>query len=99
MVKVEPGNPIDWAGAGDCLDQLRLVRTAAQSGRLEKAHAPLFAVVLVTPTTSLDWVSAPTVPLVADVPRSPMRTRGCRPLRRPACSWWNSPAICARRTA
>ena len=63
----QPRTPIDWAGAGDCLDQLRLVRTAAQSGRLEKAHAPPFAVVLVTPTTSLDWVST-TVPLVADCP-------------------------------
>jgi hypothetical protein len=63
-----PVTPIDWAGAGDCLDQLRLVRTAAQSGHLDKAHAPPFAVVRGTPTTSLDWVSAPTVPLVADVP-------------------------------
>ena len=63
-----PVTPIDWPGAGDCLDQLRLMRTAAQSGRLDKAHAPPFAVVLVTPTTSLDWVSAPTVPLVADMP-------------------------------
>jgi hypothetical protein len=63
-----PVTPIDWAGAGDCLDQLRLMRTTAQNGRLEKAHAPPFAVVLVTPTTSLDWVSAATVPLVADLP-------------------------------
>jgi hypothetical protein len=63
-----PITPIDWDGAGDCLDQLRLVHTTAQSGRLEQAHAPPFAVVLVTPTTSLDWVRAPTVPLVADVP-------------------------------
>ncbi len=60
--------PIDWAGAGDCLDQLKLVHTAAQSGRLDKAHAPPFAVVLVTPTSSLEWVRAPTVPLIADLP-------------------------------
>jgi hypothetical protein len=63
-----PITPIDWGGAGDCLDQLRLVHTTARSGRLEQAHAPPFAVVLVTPTTSLDWVRAPTVPLVADLP-------------------------------
>jgi Trypsin-like peptidase domain len=63
-----PITPIDWGGAGDCLDQLRLVHTAARSGRLEQAHAPPFAIVPVTPTTSLDWVSAPAVPLVADLP-------------------------------
>jgi hypothetical protein len=63
-----PVTPIDWAGAGDCLDQLRLVRTAAQGGRLDKAQAPPFAIVRGTPTTSLEWVSAPTVPLVADLP-------------------------------
>jgi hypothetical protein len=71
-----PVTPIDWAGAGDCLDQLGLVRTAAQSGRLDKAHAPPFAVVLVTPTTSLDWVSAPTVPLVADMPLESYEDQG-----------------------
>jgi hypothetical protein len=67
--------PIDWAGAGDCLDQLRLVHVAAQSGSLDQAHAPPFAVVPVTPTTSLDWVSAPTVPLVADVPLESYETQ------------------------
>ena len=71
-----PVTPIDWAGAGDCLDQLRLMRTAAQSGRLEKAHAPPFAVVLVTPTTSLDWVSAATVPLVGDLPLESYEDQG-----------------------
>src|SRR5262245_26347997 len=63
-----PVTPIDWAGAGDCLDQLKLVHTAAESGRLDKAQAPPFAVVLVTPTSSLEWVRTPTVPLLADLP-------------------------------
>ena len=54
-----PVTPIDWAGAGDCLDQLRLVRAAAQGGRLDKAQAPPFAVVRGAPTTSLASMSRP----------------------------------------
>ena len=30
----------DWAGSGDCLDQLILLRDMAAQGRLEEAHAP-----------------------------------------------------------
>jgi Trypsin-like peptidase domain len=44
------------------------VHTAAQSGHLDTAQAPPFAVVLVTPTSSLEWVRTPTVPLLADLP-------------------------------
>jgi hypothetical protein len=68
--------PIDWAGAGDCFAQLRLLHAAAAGGRLEKAHAPPFAVVQVTPTTSLEWVRAPTVPLVADLPLDSYQDQG-----------------------
>jgi hypothetical protein len=71
-----PVIPIDWAGAGDCFDQLRLLHAAAAGGRLERANAPPFAVVLVTPTTSLEWVSAPTVPLVADLPLDSYEDQG-----------------------
>jgi hypothetical protein len=63
-----PTVPIDWASADDCLGQLRLLHTAAAQGRLEAAHAPPFAVVSATPTTSLEWIHAPTVPLVLDLP-------------------------------
>ena len=42
-------DPIDWAGVGDCLDQLKLLHAMAAQGRLEKAHAPPFAVALLTP--------------------------------------------------
>jgi hypothetical protein len=60
--------PIDWAGAGDCLDQLKLLHGLAAQGRLEEAHAPPFAVALATPASSLEWVRADAVPLVADLP-------------------------------
>jgi hypothetical protein len=60
--------PIDWASADDCLGQLRLLHAAAAQGRLEPAHAPPFAVVSATPPTSLEWIRAPTVPLVLDLP-------------------------------
>ena len=60
--------PIDWAGAGDCLDQLRLLHDMAAQGRLEEAHAPPFAVAPATSASSLDWVRGATVPLVADLP-------------------------------
>ena len=59
---------IDWAGAGDCLGQLRLLHAAAAEGRLEAAHAPPFGVISAPPATSLEWIQAPTVPLVLDLP-------------------------------
>jgi hypothetical protein len=62
--------PIDWTSADDCLGQLRLLHAAAAQGRLEVAHAPPFAIVSATPTTTFDWVRAPTVPLVLDLPLS-----------------------------
>jgi hypothetical protein len=67
--------PIDWAGAGDCLGQLSLLHAAAQ-GRLEAAHAPPFAIVAATPATSLEWIRAPTVPLVLDLPLSSYEDQG-----------------------
>jgi hypothetical protein len=60
--------PIDWTGAGDCLDQLNLLHELAAQGRLEGAPAPPFAVTLATPASSLEWVRADAVPLVADLP-------------------------------
>ena len=62
--------PIDWAAAGDCLGQLRLLHAAATQGGLEAAHAPPFAVVAAAPATSLEWIRAPMVPLVLDLPLS-----------------------------
>jgi hypothetical protein len=59
---------IEWAGAGDCLGQLRLLHELAAQGRLEEAHAPPFAVALATPASSLEWVRADAVPLIADLP-------------------------------
>jgi hypothetical protein len=69
-VDTRAGNapPIAWAGAGDCLGQLRLLRAAAAQRRLDESHEPPFAVVAVAPTTSLEWIEAPTVPVVADLP-------------------------------
>jgi hypothetical protein len=67
--------PIDWAGAGDCLGQLSLLHAAAQ-GRLEAAHAPPFAIVAATPATSLEWIRAPTVPLVLDLPLNSYEDQG-----------------------
>jgi hypothetical protein len=60
--------PIDWAGAGDCLGQLRLLHAAAEEDRLDESQEPPFAVLLGAPTTSLEWIQAPIVPVVADLP-------------------------------
>ena len=60
--------PIDWASAGDCLGQLRLLHAAAGQKRLDESHEPPFAVLLGAPATSLEWIQAPTVPVVADLP-------------------------------
>ena len=60
--------PIDWARAGDCLDQLNLLHDMAAQGRLEEAHAPPFAVAPATSASSLEWVRGTAVPLVADLP-------------------------------
>ncbi|HLT00689.1 MAG TPA: hypothetical protein VK001_00850, partial [Geminicoccaceae bacterium] len=62
-----PPAPVDWAGAGDCLDQLRLLHALAQQGRLE-AQAPPFAVAPLAAPTGLEWVQAPAVPLLPDLP-------------------------------
>ncbi|MGH6906067.1 MAG: hypothetical protein ACREIR_25385, partial [Geminicoccaceae bacterium] len=61
-------SPIAWTGAGDCLGQLRLLHAAAAQGRLDESHEPPFAVVAAAPATSLEWIEAPTVPVVADLP-------------------------------
>jgi hypothetical protein len=71
-----PPVPIDWAGADDCLGQLRLLHAAAVQGRLEAAHAPPFAVVSATAPTSLEWIGAPTVPLVLDLPLDSYEDQG-----------------------
>jgi hypothetical protein len=68
--------PIDWAGAGDCLGQLRLLHAAAAQGRLDAAHAPPFAVVSAPPTTGFEWIHAPTVPLVLDLPLQSFEDQG-----------------------
>ena len=68
--------PIDWAGAGDCLGQLKLLHAMVAQGRLEEAHAPPFAVAPVTPVTSLEWVRAPAVPLIADLPLDSYEEKG-----------------------
>jgi hypothetical protein len=59
---------IEWARAGDCLDQLNLLHEMAAQGRLEKVHAPPFAVAPATSASSLEWVRGTAVPLVADLP-------------------------------
>lgn len=59
---------VDWAGAGDCLDQLKLVHALAARGQLDEAHAPPFALAPSTSPTGLDWVRADMVPLVTDLP-------------------------------
>jgi hypothetical protein len=71
-----PAVPIDWASADDCLGQLRLLHAAAAQGRLVAAHAPPFAVVSATPATSLEWIHAPTVPLVLDLPLDSYEDQG-----------------------
>jgi len=60
--------PIAWSGAGDCLAQLQLLQTAAEQGRLDESHEPPFAVLPVASTTSLAWIEAPVVPVIADLP-------------------------------
>jgi hypothetical protein len=60
--------PIDWAAAGDCLDQLNLLHDMAAQGHLEEAHAPPFAVAPATSASSLEWVRGAAVPLMADLP-------------------------------
>ena len=68
--------PIDWTSADDCLGRLRLLHAAAAQGDLEAAHAPPFAIVSAPPTTSLEWVRTPTVPLVLDLPLSSHEDQG-----------------------
>jgi hypothetical protein len=63
-----PPAPIDWAGEGDCLDQLKLLHAMAAQDRLEEAHAPPFAVAPATSASSFEWVRSTAVPLVADLP-------------------------------
>ena len=63
-----PPTPIDWAGTGDCLDQLSLLHDMATQSRLEEAHAPPFAVAPATSASSLEWVRGTAVPLIADLP-------------------------------
>jgi hypothetical protein len=62
--------PVEWAGAGDCLGQLRLLYAAMKQGRLDESQKPPFAVAPLAPATSLEWIAAPTVSLVADLPLS-----------------------------
>jgi hypothetical protein len=71
-----PASPIDWAGAGDCLGQLRLLHTAAREGRLNARHEPPFAVLQAASTTGLEWTQAAPVPLVADLPLPFSENRG-----------------------
>jgi hypothetical protein len=67
---------IDWAGAGDCLAQLRLLHVTAEQGRLDESQEPPFAVVPAAPTTSLEWIEAPVVPVVADLPLQSFEDQG-----------------------
>jgi hypothetical protein len=60
--------PIDWSGAGDCLGQLRLLHAAAAQGRVDASQEPPFAVLSGAPASSLEWIAAATVPIVADLP-------------------------------
>lgn len=60
--------PIDWAGAGDCRDQLALLHDLAARGRLDQAQAPPFAIAPATPASGLEWVRSTPVPLLADLP-------------------------------
>jgi hypothetical protein len=68
--------PIDWAAAGDCLAQLRLLHATAGSGRLDERQEPPFAVLAAAPTTSLEWIQAPAVPVVADLPLASYENQG-----------------------
>jgi hypothetical protein len=67
---------IEWSSADDCLGQLKLLHAAAAQGRLEAAHAPPFAVVSAMPATSLEWIRAPAVPLVLDLPLAAFEDQG-----------------------
>jgi S1-C subfamily serine protease len=68
--------PIAWSGAADCLGQLRLLHAAARQGRLDESHEPPFAVLPVASTTSLAWIEAPMVPVIADLPLKSYEDRG-----------------------
>jgi hypothetical protein len=68
--------PIDWASAGDCLGQLRLLHATSVQRRLDPTHAPPFAVVSAPPKTGLEWVEAPTVPLILDLPLDAYEDQG-----------------------
>jgi len=68
--------PIDWAGAGDCLRQLRLLHLAAGQDRLDESQEPPFAVLMVAPTTGLQWIRTPAVPVVADLPLASYEDHG-----------------------
>jgi hypothetical protein len=68
--------PIDWSGAGDCLGQLRLLFAAAAQGRVDESQEPPFAVLSGAPAGGLEWIAAPTVPIVADLPLRSYADRG-----------------------
>jgi hypothetical protein len=68
--------PVDWSGAGDCLGQLRLLFAAAAHGRVDASQEPPFAVLSGAPAGGLEWVAAPTVPIVADLPLKSYADRG-----------------------
>jgi hypothetical protein len=59
---------IDWAAAGDCLDALWLLHTAAREGRLDRAERPPVAVVTPDVPPVPGWYRATTVPVAADLP-------------------------------
>jgi hypothetical protein len=72
----QPATAIDWAGAGDCLAQLRLLHAAAVAGSLEARHQPPFAVLQGGSKTGLEWIQAAGVPLVEDLPLPQYDNRG-----------------------
>lgn len=72
----QPATPIDWAGAGDCLAQLRLLHAAAVAGSLEERHQAPFAVLQGGSETGLEWIQAAGVPLVEDLPLLVYDNRG-----------------------
>jgi hypothetical protein len=61
--------PIDWAAAGDCLDQLRLLSAAARGGRVVRGDPLPFAVLVRESRGSFDEWMAPAGAFVeADLP-------------------------------
>jgi hypothetical protein len=84
--------PIDWAGAGDCLDQLNLLHDMAAQGRLEEAHAPPFAVAPATSASTLEWVHSTAVPLVADLPLNSYEDQGAAAAAAPCLLLVEQPA-------